>query len=331
MENGALKTGSVNLIETFPSLAHPHDLLVRHVLSDPELAADFLRHYVDPGIIGQLELSRLRCEAPESIDSGLAEFQGDLPFSTCFRQGGRRAEVLVFLEHQSRADRLISFRILEYIVKSYRVHLTAGKGKGGEAGTFPYALAVVLYHGKKPWRELPRMRDLLIGVPAGVDVSGYLDYPLHLVDLAALPEGEIRGEPAVRALLSALRAHSSGGLAKRLPAIVDMLAESAGDARFPGWLQAFIHYIMSRCRPEGGLKAIRDIWRRFVNEREAEKMTATLAEELILEGLEKGRAEGRAEALRVALRKLPPEEAARLFEMPLDEVRRLTEGEAATP
>ncbi|MDR1520296.1 MAG: hypothetical protein LBU23_09190 [Planctomycetota bacterium] len=55
-------------------------------------------------------------------------------------------------------------------------------------------------------------------------------------------------------------------------------------------------------------------------------MTATLAEELILEGLEKGRAEGKANALRVALRKLPPEEAASLFEMPLDEVRRLAEG-----
>ncbi|MDL2321436.1 Rpn family recombination-promoting nuclease/putative transposase [Desulfosarcina sp. OttesenSCG-928-B08] len=49
-------------------LVHPHDLLVRYFLVEPDLMADLLVNYVDSGIVSLLDLSALRCESPVHSD-----------------------------------------------------------------------------------------------------------------------------------------------------------------------------------------------------------------------------------------------------------------------
>jgi predicted transposase YdaD len=280
-------------------VAHPHDLLVRHFLASPDLAADLLRNYVDSRIIDLLDIERLVCEPSNAVDRELREVMGDLRFSTCFRDRGLRAEVLVFLEHQSTADRFVRFRVLEYIVKAYGARLAEEGGAKGGPKKLPYVMAVVLYHGENPWRKIPSMLDLLADVPPELEGEPYLEYPLYLIDLAAMPEGETesRGLPAVRALLSALRAASSRRLSERFESIVSMLSEAGDDSRFLDWLVSIFRYAASRSRLEGGLETVKEAVRRVRGEREAEEMTTTLANELALKGFAKGREEGREEGL----------------------------------
>jgi hypothetical protein len=94
---------------------HPHDLLVRNILGDADLAAEFFRHYLPPELVANLDLDDLRREAAESIAPGLSELLCDLRFSGKFKDGGRDLRVFLFLEHQSRPDRLMAFRFLEYV------------------------------------------------------------------------------------------------------------------------------------------------------------------------------------------------------------------------
>ncbi|MDR1613919.1 MAG: Rpn family recombination-promoting nuclease/putative transposase, partial [Planctomycetota bacterium] len=145
---------------------HPHDLLVRNILGDADLAAEFFRHYLPPELVANLDLDDLRREAVESIDPGLSELLCDLRFSGKFKDGGRDLRVFLFLEHQSRPDRLMAFRLLEYVCAAYRAHL-ASYGRKVKAATFPYPLAVVLHHGKRRWKKIPAMSEL-IAVGAGV-------------------------------------------------------------------------------------------------------------------------------------------------------------------
>ncbi|MDR1533941.1 MAG: Rpn family recombination-promoting nuclease/putative transposase, partial [Planctomycetota bacterium] len=85
-------------------------------------------------------------------------------------------------------------------------HQERVEGEGVAAGArkpFPYPLAVVLYHGKNPWSGPLKMSELIEGTPG---LPGeILDFPIFLIDLAKIPPGEIRGCPALRALLLALR------------------------------------------------------------------------------------------------------------------------------
>ena len=70
---------------TKSEIAHPHDLLVRFMLADPELAGSLLTNYVESRTVQLLDLAQLRCESPVDVDKNLAEIIGDLRFSTVFK------------------------------------------------------------------------------------------------------------------------------------------------------------------------------------------------------------------------------------------------------
>ena len=53
----------------------------KHILADPELVADLLRNYRDPGLTEQLDLDRLACESPEYVNDRLEKRFTDLRFS----------------------------------------------------------------------------------------------------------------------------------------------------------------------------------------------------------------------------------------------------------
>jgi predicted transposase YdaD len=276
-----------------PLLAHPHDRLAKHFLANVDLAADFLRNYVDREVVDKLDLDWLQCESPVKVDSELVEGIGDLRFSAGFKGSGRGLEVFIFLEHQSSPDPFIGFRMLKYIVSSYQ-EFAQGKGKAaGGGGIFPYPLAVVLYHGESPWSGPLKMRELIkrhAGLPGEV-----LDFPVFLVDLAKIPPGEIRGVPAMRALLTALRAASKRELGKSMGVVLQAAAEEREEFRRKDWLRALLRYYLVLEKPHEGLKAIAGTLGGIMDRKEAEEMTASLAEELILQGRVEGRAEGRVE------------------------------------
>ncbi|MDR1612422.1 MAG: Rpn family recombination-promoting nuclease/putative transposase, partial [Planctomycetota bacterium] len=104
------------------TFSHPHDLLVRSMLADADLAADLLRNYLDPDLTALLDLDRLARESPVAVDESLAETRGDLRYSLPFKGSGRQLRVFVFVEHQSTPDRFMSLRLLEYVCKAYRQH-----------------------------------------------------------------------------------------------------------------------------------------------------------------------------------------------------------------
>jgi hypothetical protein len=70
-------------------LAHPHDHLARRFLIDPELMADLLVYYpkktADRQTIGLIDLTRLECKSPVTIDEQLVEGIGDLRLRLCLR------------------------------------------------------------------------------------------------------------------------------------------------------------------------------------------------------------------------------------------------------
>lgn len=82
--------------------AHPHDLLVRSVLVDEELAADFLRNYLNPELAALLDLKRIKCESPVAIDKDLTETLSDLRYSIFFKGTRQRLRVFVFLPDSAR-------------------------------------------------------------------------------------------------------------------------------------------------------------------------------------------------------------------------------------
>ena len=282
-----------------PELAHPHDLLVRCFLPDPALMADLLHYYpqnaADQQMVRLLDLKRLECKSPVTVSEELVEQIGDLRFSTSFKGSNRPSNVFLLLEHQSAIDPDFRIRGLDYIVQAYKEFKKTTKGKR----KLPYPVVVVLYHGKVPWEHLPTM-DEMIEMTPGVK-TGVLDYQLILIDVSVLSAEQFKGHPVLQAMLEALQLASKKKLAAEFSRVIDRLTAIKNDQRIKGWLQSFARYAMSVAKI--GTEQIVQAFSKILNEREANTMAMTTAEELLIKGEAKGRAEAGRNMVLTALRK----------------------------
>jgi len=113
-------------------IAHPHDLLVRRFLTEPEFMADLLRHYpqnpAEQRMVALLDLERLVCKDPVTVSEQLKEIRGDLRFSTSFKKIDREANVYLLFEHQSTKDPKFDSEDLTALFRSIR---NSGKARRG--------------------------------------------------------------------------------------------------------------------------------------------------------------------------------------------------------
>ncbi len=278
--------------------AHPHDCFVRLCLRDARTFASLLRICRRVKPFDAVDPDTLRCLNSDTINGKLEERMGDLCFSARFKGTDQPVEVFIFLEHQSAPDGLIPFRLLEYIVGAYRQFIATPDADGSGKiipGRFPYPLAIVLYHGGKPWKGPLRMPDL-IGAAPGVKTA-VLDFPMHFIDVARLPVDRITDDFALRILLEALQAASQGTLDSRYESIMQLFPSLRHDSRVRQLFDGFIHYAAYLGKPARWIELAKRTMFRLFEPQEAEKMADTIYDEYVEIGVAKGKAEGRAEVV----------------------------------
>ncbi len=268
-------------------VAHPHDSLVRNVLIDTELVADLLGNYLPPELVSTLDLGSLKREVGDTVSPKLLKREGDLRYSARFSGNGGELKLLLLFEHQSKPDRLMRFRMLEYICAAYGEYVPKlEKGRG-----FPYPLAVVLHHGESPWKKIPPMRELIDmtpGVPTDI-----LGLPIYLIDVAAMPLDELRGHPMACALLDILQSASTNRLPERLSRIFSRLSGIHDEERLNAWSMALSKYYTAvQGKTQESVDTLLQALKTLFGIVEAEKMTATIAEGWVQEGIAIGEARG---------------------------------------
>jgi len=286
-------------------IAHPHDLLVRRFLTDTELMADLLLYYTqklaDQQAVNLLDLKRLECKSPVTIDEQLVEGIGDLRFSTSFKGSKRQSDVYLLFEHQSKIDRRIRVRGLNYIVQTYNQFEETHKGEE----KLPYPVVVVLYHGKIPWKHLPEMDDLIEIAPGMM--TGLLNYQIILIDVSELKPEQFQGHPVLQAVLESLQLASKGRLTAEFDRVIGRLTPVKKDPRIKGWLRSFARYAMSvtKIGMKIGTEQIAKAFSKILSEKEANEMAKTMAEELWVGGEVKASREMLLEFLRGKFGEVP--------------------------
>lgn len=272
----------------------PHDALSRNYLTVPGFGVSLLRWYLTPDLLRLLDLGTLAVESTGTVDESLAPAISDIRYSVAFKGTDRRLSVCVFVEHQSTKDRFIAFRMLYYIIQLYHMIWRAAKSDGAAAKgeVFPYPIAIILHHGKSPWRNFPRMADLIQKVP-GVD-PGIFDIPLIVVDLADDATDITRGPPELRAFMETLRASGKGKLKERLGEIAGLLAQVADTPWLRSWTRTLGFYALALYRETDILDSITTVMRKVFGPKEGEEMGKSMLEELREEGFTRGKTEGLA-------------------------------------
>lgn len=248
------------------------------------LVEDLLRAFVGGGRLARVDFSTLQKLSTEYVSDELLKRRGDTVWR--LRVGGRWAFLLLLLEFQSRDDRYMALRILNYTGLLYQELV---RNEAPEAQPrLPAVLPVVLYNGTAPWDAPLEVRDLI--APVGKWLTPYQPSQRYfVVDEQRVDEDAIPSGNLMRAVIGLEQSRTPADLARVASALSEWLAgpENARlrDA-FTDWIRSSIENMTPAGEAVPALENLEEV-RMSLEERVKEWPAQWMRE-----GREEGREEG---------------------------------------
>jgi predicted transposase YdaD len=169
------------------SVPHSRDGLFRRVFGKPVNAASELRMMLPAELVSRLDLDGLTAVNGSFVDSELRWRHSDVLMAT--RLDGRDALVYVLIEHQSRPDPVMSWRMLRYLVRIWDRYLA----EHPKATRLPLIIPVVVHEGPRPWPAAVELSDLIDVDPVTAAVAAEFvpRFRFLLDDLARIDPDEL--------------------------------------------------------------------------------------------------------------------------------------------
>lgn len=263
-----------------------HDGLFKSFLTVPDTARDFLDVHL-PGHIKQIcNLDTLQLQSSSFLEEELVPYYSDVLYSMETESGV--GYVYALIEHQSRPDKHMGFRMMRYAIAAMKQHLDAGNE------TLPLVVPLLFYHGQtSPYPYSTNWLDEF-DHPEIAKALYSQDFPL--VDVTVIPDDEIIQHKRV-ALLELVQKHvRQRDLLDFTETVVTLLLERLITA---SQLDSLVEYLL-RVGETSNLEDLMRTLAKQVPEHEekfmtvAEQLEARGREQGLQQGLQKGRQEGEA-------------------------------------
>ncbi|MCU8386805.1 Rpn family recombination-promoting nuclease/putative transposase [Vibrio vulnificus] len=264
-----------------------HDGLFKSFLTVPETAKDFLDIHLPLHIKEICNLDTLQLQPSSFLEEALIPYYSDVLYSMETESG--IGYVYALIEHQSRPDKHMGFRMMRYAIAAMKQHLDAGNE------TLPLVVPLLFYHGRiSPYPYSSNWLDEFEH-PEIAKALYSQDFPL--VDVTVIPDDEIIQHKRV-ALLELVQKHvRQRDLLDFTETVVTLLLERLITA---SQLDSLVEYLL-RVGETSNLEDLMRTLAKQVPEHEekfmtvAEQLEARGREQGLQQGLQKGRQEGRQE------------------------------------
>lgn len=281
----------------------PHDRYIRSIMSDKEVAREFLETYLPKDVSKAMDLSTLEIQKDSFIDDKLKLQVADILYAVKFH--GEPGYIYILVEHASTPDKLLPYRMLKYTLSIIDSHLKKTNEK-----KLPFVYPLILYSGSKPYSYSTDFFELF-GSESDVARSTYLK-PYQLIDLGKISDKQLRDLqwfgaagliakhikdpdilPILESVLNLLRKVEEVGHYDYVYVSLSYIIE-AGEIRDK---QAFIETVKTNLSTvdEDKIMTLAEQWRQEGYQKGIEKG--------IFEGMEKGKLEGKLEIARALLYK----------------------------
>lgn len=94
----------------------PHDAIFRQMLTQKEVARDFLQLYLPAPFLSTCDLNTLQLASGSFIEEDLRSSDSDILYSLQTRHGA--GYIYALIEHQSSPDKLMAFRLMRYMLQA---------------------------------------------------------------------------------------------------------------------------------------------------------------------------------------------------------------------
>jgi recombination-promoting nuclease RpnB len=131
----------------------PHDKFFKSIISDLSVAKEFLQINLPEDIKNIVDLNTLKIQKDSFIDNHLKTQFVDLLFATNFHQ--EKGYIYLLFEHLSNPDKLISFRLIKYVLQIIDRHLKQNNTK-----KLPIVYPILFYTGKQHYNYSTNIFDL---------------------------------------------------------------------------------------------------------------------------------------------------------------------------
>ncbi|HZK43390.1 MAG TPA: Rpn family recombination-promoting nuclease/putative transposase [Syntrophomonadaceae bacterium] len=300
-------------------ITQPHDKFFKETLSDLETTKDFLQNYLPSEILSLINLDTLKTEKDTFIDEDLTENFSDLLFKANINN--QESFIYFLFEHKSYISNQTPLQLLKYMIKIWETKINKEK-----SDKLPLIIPIVIYHGAKRWQIDEKFIKMIEGIEElpGEIIKHIPQYEYILYDLSPYGDEEIKGNTKLKIFLDILKAIFGQDQEEILEVIKKaIIASEKLERQTKGieYFETYIRYIMNvrdDLTFEDIYQAVKDI------SLEGSEDIMTIAEKLIKEGMEKGRAEEKRKTVKNLLRlDFPLDKIAKATELSLDEIEKI--------
>ncbi|MEZ9362902.1 Rpn family recombination-promoting nuclease/putative transposase [Vibrio cyclitrophicus] len=175
----------------------PHDALFKQFMTHPETAKDLLDIHLPAPLRDICDLTTLKLESGSFIEESLRPYYSDVLYSLKTSQG--EGYVYALIEHQSRPDKHMAFRLMRYAIAAMQQHIDAGHEY------LPLVIPLQFYHGKiSPY---PYTMNWLKGFANPDQAKALYTQDFPLVDITVISDDEIMQHRRI-ALLELVQKHA---------------------------------------------------------------------------------------------------------------------------
>ncbi|MCG9692910.1 Rpn family recombination-promoting nuclease/putative transposase [Vibrio sp. Isolate22] len=175
----------------------PHDALFKQFMTHPETAKDLLDIHLPAELRDICDLTTLKLESGSFIEESLRPYYSDVLYSLKTSQG--EGYVYALIEHQSRPDKHMAFRLMRYAIAAMQQHIDAGHKH------LPLVIPLQFYHGKiSPY---PYDMNWLKGFANPDQAKALYTQDFPLVDVTVISDDEIMQHRRI-ALLELVQKHA---------------------------------------------------------------------------------------------------------------------------
>ena len=158
----------------------PHDKYFRTMLSNKEVAKDFLEWHLPDFIKERIDLDTVEAKKDSFVDDNFKKLETDILFSLNFNN--KPGYIYTLVEAQKKPDRLMPLRLLKYLIAIMEHHT-----KNNEGTQLPTIYPLILYQGKHLWNHSTNFFELFVEPDLAKQI---LTNDFQLVDIHRIPDSE---------------------------------------------------------------------------------------------------------------------------------------------